>query len=249
MHYRVILKESCVARGLGARLIAGVTAIAGFSACAGGPPAPVGQPVPDPSGFAASIRQQSVPATPLQITFGWTLDEAGSRVSGRGVVRTEAPRRSRLDLFGPRGETFLTAALVDGQQHLPPAAQGVGALPSPALFWSVLGIVEPPVGATLSGATADASGAELRYGSMPQDIFVYSFAHADSTTYRLTRLERANNQGVLETVTLEHAPSGSIARAQYRDWSNFRDLTLEIESIRPESSFPPNIWRIDAANP
>jgi hypothetical protein len=101
----------------------GVLSLLTLTGCgAGGLQAPGGQPVPDPAGFAAELRASTVPAGPQQVNFGWTLDERGSRVRGRGVVRSEAPRRIRLDLFGPRGETYLMAALVEGEYRLPAAA-------------------------------------------------------------------------------------------------------------------------------
>ena len=70
---------------------------------------------------AAELARATVPASPRQVNFAWELDEAGARFRGRGVGRMVAPSRFRLDLFGPRGETYLAAALVDGEARVPPA--------------------------------------------------------------------------------------------------------------------------------
>lgn len=215
-----------------------------MGACAG---AQVGQqtgtPVPDPFAFVQEVRTGTIPPTPQQITFGWNLDEAGSRVSGRGVVRVEAPERIRLDLFGPRGETYLAAALVDGEYRFPAAAPPPVELPSSSLLWAAMGVFQPPAGATLTGATTEGPTADVRYEAAGGELFVFSLQAGEDGTYRLARLERAGSRGVLETVSLESGPDGSISVARYRDWTAFRDLVLTVESAREENPFPISIWR------
>jgi hypothetical protein len=214
--------------------------------CAPGMPGPVGAPVPDPDRFAADLQRATTPASPQQANFQWTLDEAGSRVRGRGVVRYVAPERQRLDLFGPRGETYLAAALVGEEFRLPPAAtQGLD-LPSPALLWAVLGVIRPPVGAPLVAATTDGSTAVLRYELPGGEQLEYRAVHAESGT-TLTQVERRGRRGVLETLRLEYADTGTLERARYRDLTAYRDLVFETESVRDVASFPENIWRPDAA--
>jgi hypothetical protein len=205
--------------------------------------APLGDMVPDQAAFAAELRGATQPATPERIFFAWTLDEQGSRVRGRGIVRAEAPERLRLDLFGPRDETYLMAALVADEYRLPPSA-GSAPLPSPTLLWAAMGVLEPPASATLTAATSTAATAELRYRSPEGDQFVYSFARTGDGPYRLERVQRARGDDVLETVAIDRPGSGQ-PRTQYRDWSRYRDLTLEVDSIRPSQSFPPNIWTPD----
>jgi hypothetical protein len=208
---------------------------------------PVGEAVPDPAAFASSLRDQTLPDSPQQLTFGWNLDEQGSRVArGRGVVRTEPAERIRLDLFGPRNETYLIAALVSGQYRLPPEAANAVALPSPSLLWAALGVLDPPATASLSSATATGTAAELRYSTPDEQVFVYSFEQGTDDRFQLVRLERAGRQGIIETVAVDRAGDGSIARTRYRHWGEFRDLTLDVEAIRSQDSFPPNIWRPDA---
>jgi hypothetical protein len=215
-------------------------------ACTPGPE-PAGEPVPDPHGFAAAVQQATTPATPLQANFQWTLDEAGSRVSGRGVVRYIAPDRQRLDLFGPRGETYLAAALVGEEFRLPPAAtQGID-LPSPALLWAALGVIRPPVAAPLAAASMLDSMAVLRYDLGGDEQLEFRAAHSGGAT-RLLQVERRGRRGVLETIRLEYTPEGTLTRTRYRDWSAYRDLVFETESIRQAASFPDDIWRPDAAS-
>ena len=84
--------------------IALVSALAGCASS--GLPEVTGAPVADAGSVASRLASTTLPASPFQVNFGWTLQEGGSRASGRGVVRVEAPERIRLDLFGPRGETF-----------------------------------------------------------------------------------------------------------------------------------------------
>ena len=87
-----------------------------MAGCASSQLAPVaGVPVADPVGLVTELSAASAPEAPYQVNFGWTLEEGGARANGRGVVRVEAPERIRLDLFGPRGETYLVAALTEGE--------------------------------------------------------------------------------------------------------------------------------------
>lgn len=203
---------------------------------------PVGTPVADPAAFAAELSEATVPPTPVHVTFGWDLDEGGSRVSGRGVVRVEAPDRIRLDLFGPRGETYLTAALVGEEYRFPTPSPPPVELPSPSLLWAALGVFNPPSGAALQGATRDSASAEIRYTADGGQLFVYSFS-ATAGDLALRRVERAGPRGVIETVSIEPSERGEIGTTSYRDWTAFRDLTLNVESIREEAAFPSNIWR------
>ncbi|HEX6037933.1 MAG TPA: hypothetical protein VFZ20_07840, partial [Longimicrobium sp.] len=99
-----------------------MAAVAALAACAPAArtqtpaPAPAQPAAPaDPAVLATETARGTVPASARQLNFGWQLDEAGAGFRGRGVARMVAPSRFRLDLFGPRGETYLAAALVDGQ--------------------------------------------------------------------------------------------------------------------------------------
>ena len=214
----------------------GLAMAAMVAACTPGAAAPVA----DPTGTAAALATATVPAEASQIHFNWTLDEAGSRVRGRGVVRLAPPDRLRLDLFGPRNETVLAAALVGDEARLPRGAQPGVAIPSPSLLWAGLGVVRPPAGATLETATEGDGVSTLRYRSAAGELYEYSVTSAQPP--RLQQLQRSGERGPLETVSLERDAAGGIARARYRDWSAFRDLTLDIDSIAPAAAFPDAIW-------
>lgn len=233
-----------VYRGRGRRSHLLALALLALSACATAP-APVGEPVPDAPAMASALQRATTPAGPRQASFDWTLDEQGSRVRGRGVVRFVAPERLRLDLFGTRGETYLSAALVGQDFRLPArAVQGI-ALPSPALLWAALGVIRPPAGSPLLSASMADSVAVLRYELPEGEQLEYRVAQGGTAT-RLQHVERRGRRGVLETLRLEYGDGGVLARTRYRDWSAFRDLVFETESIRDVPSFPDDIWSPDA---
>jgi hypothetical protein len=214
-----------------------------LAGCATGAAAPAGQPVADPAGPAASLSRATVPTGPRQYSFAWTLEESGSRVKGRGVIRAAAPDRLRLDLFGPRNESYLSAALVgdDFRFHGGTPSMPTGTvLPSPALLWGALGVVRPPDDAKLVEARASDSVSVLRYGVGSGEFFQYRLSTGPSP--RLEQVERIGPSGVLETVRLERAPDGALSRTRYRDWSAYRDLTLDVEGAEDVESFPESVW-------
>ncbi|HET8655512.1 MAG TPA: hypothetical protein VFL93_08340 [Longimicrobiaceae bacterium] len=221
--------------------MAALLAVAVLVGCAGRVPPPAGAPVADPAAVAQHIAAATLPASPRQVTFSWTLNEAGSKLHGRGVARFVAPDHARLDLFGPRGESYLAAALVDGEFRLPQGASARAPLPSPALLWAAVGVVQTPADAALEGATSDDSVTVLRYRTPGGEEFRYRI-HAGPEP-RLEQLERIGGSGVLETVWLDRDPRGRLQRTRYRDWSAYRDLTLDVESINNVESFPGSIWR------
>lgn len=202
-----------------------------------------GAPIANPDSAASSVLAATRPATPRQTTFRWRLDEAGSVVRGEGVVRYQ-PDHIRLDLFGPRGETYLIAALVDEEFRLPPAAAGAFELPSQGLLWGALGVVHPPSDATLAGVTEGPDGLILRYAG--GDGTEHRFHVTAGAPVRLTRVERFDESGVIETVRVEYSADGLPARTTYVDRRSYRELVLETESSRDVASFPPGIWRPDA---
>lgn len=202
-----------------------------------------GTPVGDPDSLALEIRAATTPTAPRQTTFGWSLDEAGSVVRGRGVVRYVAPDRIRLDLFGPRGETYLIAALVGDEFRIPASAGGAFDLPSQALLWGALGVVRPPSGAILEGATSRGAQSILRYARPDGEVHAFTVDAGEAP--RLVVLERIGASGVLESVRVEYSDSGEPSRTTYVDRRNYRELVLETESSRAVDSFPAEIWRPD----
>jgi hypothetical protein len=185
---------------------------------------------------AEELRRATAPASPRQVNFGWVLDEAGARFQGRGVARFEAPRRFRLDLFGPRGETYLAAALVDGEPRVPPALLERFRLPSPALLWAAVGVIAPPDDAVLLEATARGNETTLRY-RLGEDVLEYREEGG-----RLQSVRRRSGGAVAESIDLTYNDTGP-ARAQYRDWAAYRTLNLTIESSTDVQQFSEDTWR------
>ncbi|MBW3630900.1 MAG: hypothetical protein KY464_16615, partial [Gemmatimonadetes bacterium] len=222
------------------RVMSATAAVA--AGCSAQSRVPAGAPVADPSATAAELMRSTGTPRLQRITFGWTLNEAGSKVSGRGVVRVDAPRRIRLDLFGPRNETVLGAALVDDEYRFPAGVTPGVALPSPSLFWGGMGVIRPPAGATLVGATAADSTAVLRYRATDGTTYQYE-TRRSAGLVRLENLERSGNGGRLETVRLTRDAAGRIQNAAYRNWAEFRELTLETGDITDVTSFPESTWQ------
>jgi hypothetical protein len=170
------------------------------------------------------------------VNFGWSLDEAGARFQGRGVARYVAPRRSRLDLFGPRGETYLAAALVDGEMRVPPGLMENFRLPSPALLWGAVGVVAPPDDARLLDASTRGDETTVRY-QLGDDVLEYRARGG-----RLQTVRRRRGSGVAESIDLTYNDQG-LSVAQYRDWAAYRTLNLTIESSTDVAQFSEDTWR------
>lgn len=202
----------------------------------GGTQTPAGPSREEMERSAAELRRASAPASPRQVNFGWTLDEAGARFTGRGVARYDAPRRVRLDLFGPRGETYLAAALVDGEMRAPAALLERFRLPSPGLLWGAVGVIAPPADAALLDAATRGDDTTLRY-RLGADVLEYRVSGG-----RLQSVRRLAGGGVAESIDLTYNDQRQ-ARAQYRDWAAFRTLILTIESSTDVEQFPEATWR------
>jgi hypothetical protein len=188
----------------------------------------------DPATETAA-REGTAPDRPLRVVFGWRALEGEARFSGEGVARIEPPFNARLDLFGPRGDTYLSAALVGTDLRLPPGVEA-GPLPPPALMWAVLGVVAPPRDAVLVGTRETGERAELYY-DVGDSRLVYTLDDG-----RL-RSARWDGQGRRMTVELRgQAGPGLPAQATYRDLATVTELILNVESVDETESFPPDIW-------
>lgn len=215
-------------------------AVCGFAACVPHT-APVGEPVAEPTEFAAALVAATIPAAPRQAAFAWTLDEAGTRLAGRGVARFEAPERLRLDLFGPRGETYLAAAVVGSEARIPVAVSERIAVPSAALLWGALGVARPNPVASLLGASSTDSVALVRYSADAGERIEFRFTGLGNAPL-LERVERIGSAGVIESVSLRYSAAGTLQRAHYRNWAEFRELTLFYEMITDVAPFSETIW-------
>jgi YD repeat-containing protein len=178
---------------------------------------------------------RTAPDRPLQVVFDWTALDGSARFSGSGAARIEPPYHARLDLFGPRGEGYLSAALVSNDIRLPSGTSAV-ALPPAAMMWAVLGAVMPPDDARLVGTRSDAHRTELYYD-------------AEGSRLRYTLVD-----GRLSTATWEGAgrrmavaltglvEPGLPRDAFYRDASSHTELKLTLNRVSEVESYPPDIW-------
>jgi hypothetical protein len=175
---------------------------------------------------------------PLHVVFSWSLQEPDGRFSGRGATRFQPPERARLDLFGPRGEAYLVAALIDARLELPAGANDAP-LPPPALLWAALGVFRPPQGAQLTGSDRNGETTRLQYTS-GDERWVFEFASG-----RLRSAEWTGRGDGRRTVQLEGSASHGLPRqATYRDWPAFRELRLTLDEVNETEGFPSDIFTI-----
>jgi hypothetical protein len=185
---------------------------------------------------AATAISATAPDRPVRVVFQWRALEGEARFTGQGVARIQPEYHARLDLFGPRGDTYLSAALVGHDLRLPP---GVGAaqIPPPALMWAVLGVVSPPDAAVLVGTRQEGDRSELYY-----DV--------DGSTLRYVleggRLRDVRWDGRGRRMVVELRGDGTHrlpAQATYRDFAAVTELVLNLESVDEVESYSPDIWR------
>lgn len=211
-----------------------VVVIASIAACGGRAELASGPVVPahETEAVAGTALDQ-----PLHVLFSWTLNEPDGRFSGRGATRLQPPSRARLDLFGPRGEAYLTAALVDMELRLPRGAPDT-ALPPPALLWAALGVFRPPPDARLTGTAREGESTRLDYA---RDDERWTFRLEAG---RLRSAEWVRRDG-RRTVELEgETQHGLPRRTVYRDWPAFRELRLTVDEVNESEGFLDEIWRI-----
>ena len=195
-------------------------------------------PIPDAPGAASVVSSRTGLQEPLRIVFAWQLNEGGQRVQGRGVARVEPPYRARLDLFLHNGETVVSAAMVEGDLRLPPGSPD-DILPPPDLMWGALGVFRPHVGTTLLGADQlEGEAMRLRYGYADGRELHYQVVEGS-----LTMLELVERGRVVQRVRLTPGRADRYpVEATYRNMADFRELTLERESLQIVGSFDPEIW-------
>jgi hypothetical protein len=192
----------------------------------------------------SQLAQQLIDSTalrrPLHIVFAWNFTEEAARFSGRGATRVEPPYRARLDLFGPRGETYLAAAAVGDELRLPPnMAAGLRAVVPPvALLWTALGMLRAPEGATLELTQQRGDTLFVGYGRGDEH---WRFR---AVRFRLQYAEWNGPNAGRRTVELRGTGAHNLpAVAVYRDWAAFRELTLTLEEANEATPFPPEIWQ------
>jgi hypothetical protein len=205
-----------------------VLAVAGCTASAGGMGAPDEQ-------VESRLEAATAPARRAQVVFDWNMTDRDARFSGRGVLRLDSGQRARVDLFGPRGET-LAAAIVENDlmRVVPQAAASM--LPPPALLWSSLGVFRPPVDAPLTGTAAGDGGLTLEY---TRDRTRWRFRFEGD---RLRTVEWTDGSGRRSVELTGAADLGFPDQAVFRDWTEFRELTLRVTEVEESAAFEPDVW-------
>lgn len=226
-------------KSVGVRYFIASIAALGIGACA-----PKAGEIRGPASYA--LEQEAIAATapeiPLQIVFDWTAREREARYSGRGAARVQPPYRARLDLFGPRGERYLSAALVDGDLRVPTGVARDLVPPAP-LLWSVLGVFTPPSGATLAASDEREGRIRLEYRGAAGDRWRFEIVEG-----RLRTAEWTSANGARHSVELSgDAPAGLPRVAVYRDWAGFNELTMTLDDVEHVEPFPPEIWEPGAS--
>jgi len=200
---------------------------------------PAETPVPaiDAERAAARALATSRVTAPSRVDFQWSLSERSLRVAGKGVARLE-PNKARLDMFLYNGANVVTIALVDDDVRVPPG-QMFNVLPAPPLLWAALGVFRPDDSMTLLGGEALGEdvvrlryrlddGAELRYRIRGG---------------RVQRVEIRENGRVVHSVTLTLEDGYEYpTEARYRHISAFRELKVQIDSVKTVESYPARIW-------
>jgi hypothetical protein len=216
------------------RLVAMVAAAAALSACAAAGNGTAGPP--DAEAAAEAVRQ-TAPSQRLHVIFNWEMRDRDARFNGQGVLRLDDRYRARVDLFGPRGETY-AAAIIDGETMRVAPAGADALLPPPALLWSVLGVFRPPVDAPLTATSRTDGGLALVY---QRDGATWRFGFENE----LLRSTEWTARDGRRTVQLSgNAGHGLPQQAAFRDWTEFRELTLNVTDVEQRAFFDGDVWTL-----
>lgn len=189
-------------------------------------------PIPQ---LAQNLVDSTAIRRPLHLIFSWTFTEQSARFTGKGSTRVEPQYKARLDLFGPRGETYLAAAAIGDELRLPPGAPA-NLIPPVGLLWSAMGVFRPPPGATLESTHQTGDTLTLGY-SLANERWRFR-----SIRGRLQYVEW-NGPGGLREVKLEGEMRHGLPKiAVYRDHTAFRELSLTLDQVNEAAPFPPDIW-------
>lgn len=180
----------------------------------------------------------TAPAEPLQITFDWVFQDRDFKFQGRGIVRMQGPDHGRLDLFALQDIQVLRASLNGDSLALVYSGPHVPIPPTPFL-WAVLDVFRAPAPGIPATLKTDGTAFDFSY-DLPGGHWRF---RADSTTLR--SVEWQGDDGGRRTVELSgpyrfHRPS----RAVFRDWREFRELTLTVTAVEKVEPFAPEIWNV-----
>jgi hypothetical protein len=220
------------AQGRRARMAAVALAVmvGGAAGCATVP----GDGPADPAAEARAVAA-TAPQQPMQVFFDWNMSDRDARFNGRGVLRVDRGYRARVDLFGPRGET-LTAGVIEGEQMRVVPAGSEALLPPPAMLWSALGVFRAPADAVLAGTTTIEDGFVLGYA---RGDTRWTFRFEDDALRSAEWVEGRARRTVVLSCT---APHGVPQQAVFRDWTEFRELTLRVTDVEQRTGFDRDVW-------
>ncbi|MBR9988801.1 MAG: hypothetical protein KFH98_03540 [Gemmatimonadetes bacterium] len=209
-----------------------LAATAAGAACSTGAGATGGTPDPETE---QRLETATAPAHRVQVMFDWNMTDRDARFSGRGVLRADSGYRARVDLFGPRGETLAAAVVVDGVMRVAPDA-AAAMLPPPAMLWATLGVFRRPVDAPLTGTSVTGDEVSLEYA---RDRTQWRFRfQAD----RLHAAEWTDGSGRRTVELTGGAGYGIPGVGTFRDWTEFRELTLRVTDVEERAAFEPDVW-------
>lgn len=192
----------------------------------------------DPA-IAERAAMSTAPSRPLHVVFDWLLTERDARFTGQGSARIAPDYHARLDLFGPRGEAYLAAALVGTDLRLAAAPDAAAELPPAELLWTVLGTFHPPARAELVRTQENGTTTRIEYALAGER---WRFRLADGI---LVHAEWDAGRSGRRTVELRaRGAAGLPTQAIYRDWLEFRELTLTLTQVDEVDPFSPDIWNV-----
>lgn len=209
-----------------------------MAGCAPRGPAVVA-PVADPEGAADELEQETRLDEAIRIEFQWRLNEDRQRHRGIGLARIEPPYRARLDLWTDDLETVTTAVLIDGELRLPPGSRD-DILPPIDLMWGVLGVFRPHDVLQLGADRLEGDAMRLRYTYEGRDDSELRYEVAEGLVRSVELLEDGH---VVQRVQVETGEGDRYpVEATYRNLTAFRELTIQRDSLRRETTFDPSIW-------
>jgi hypothetical protein len=215
------------------RLFASALLLVSVAACT--PSATATGGAADPA-LATRLSRATAPTRRLHVVFEWNMTDREFRIGGRGVLRLDSAARARVDLFGPRGET-LAAAIVEGSDRMrivPAAAERL--LPPATLLWSALGVFQPPPDAPLVATSVQGRTTHLEYA---RDETRWRFRFENDT---LRHVEWTASGGRRTVELTGSSGFGVPATGSFRDWTEFRELTLRTTQVEQTNGFEPDVW-------
>jgi hypothetical protein len=189
---------------------------------------------PDPQ-VEQRLESATAPVRRARVVFEWNMTDRDARFSGRGVLRADSGYRARVDLFGPRGET-LAAAVVEGATMRVAPEAAAAMLPPRAMLWASLGVFRRPTDAPLTGTRVSDDGISLEY---TRDRTQWRFQFEGE---RLRATEWTDGSGRRTVQLTGTADLGFPGQAVFRDWTEFRELTLRVTEVEESAAFEPDVW-------